>query len=303
MSNHNSPTLSPGEVALARHHTYALLSRLFFEGLTAELRPYAVELVGETATTTGFNADEAAAAHHNLFRFNVFPFQAIFRDASGLLGGEESGRVRAAYAEAGFRVDAEPDQIGHELGLLAFLCGAEAEAQRDERAAAAAHARRLQKAFLQAHLLLWLPPFATALGRAGQPFYAALAALTLDIVADHAAALAGQLVPAGPPLPAPPDLLAQEKTGLKEIAGYLTTPPFSGLYLSRDAINAVGRAHKLPRGFGGRQQLLTNLLHTAVQYDSLEAVLGGFTAVVQEWQAAYANQAAQHPHLAPFVAA
>jgi TorA maturation chaperone TorD len=180
MSNHNSPTLSPGEVALARHHTYALLSRLFFEGLTAELRPYAVELVGEAATTTGFNADEAAAAHHNLFRFNVFPFQAIFRDASGLLGGEESGRVRAAYAEAGFRVDAEPDQIGHELGLLAFLCGAEAEARQDGREEAAAHARRLQKGFLQAHLLLWLPPFAAALERAGQPFYAALAALTLD---------------------------------------------------------------------------------------------------------------------------
>jgi hypothetical protein len=35
----------------------------------------------------------------------------------------------------------------------------------------------------------------------------------------------------------------------------------------------------------------------------LEAVLGGFTAVVQEWQTAYADQAAQHPHLAPFVAA
>ena len=304
MKRSEMPDLAPEEMALARSHTYALLSRLYQVGLTAELRPYALALLGTAvpeAFGADFDADQAAAAHYGLFSLDLFPFQSIFRDAAGLLGGEESAQVRAAYAEAGYYVDAEADHVGQELAFLAFLCGAEAEAPQDGPADAA-RARARQKRFLEAHLLSWLPPFTAALGHTGQPFYAALGELTLAFVADHAAALGPELVPGGRPLPAPPALLAEARTSLKDIAAQLVTPPSSGLYLGRGAIGRLGRAHRLPRGFGGRQQMLANLLHTAVQYDSLDGVLGGLTAVVQEWQTTYANQTAQHPHLVPFIA-
>jgi putative dimethyl sulfoxide reductase chaperone len=185
--------LSASDIALARHHTYTLLGRLYADGLTAELLPYAKELLGETAVTqyaipnTQYDPNEAAATHHTLFRFNIFPYQSIFCDASGLLGGAESERVRAAYLESGFET-AEPDHIASELHFLAFLCAAEAEARQDGLMAIAAQCQTRQANFLRDHLLTWLPPFVIALEQAGQPFYAALATLTLDFVADHASA-------------------------------------------------------------------------------------------------------------------
>jgi putative dimethyl sulfoxide reductase chaperone len=304
--------MKPVAVALARHYTYTLLGRLYADGLTTELLPYARALLGETAVTqyalrtTQYDVNEAAATHHTLFRFNIFPYQAIFRDASGLLGGAESERVRAAYLESGFET-AEPDHIAAELRFLAFLCAAEAEARQDGLADVATQCQSRQAAFLGNHLLTWLPPFVIALERAGHPLYAALATLTLDFVADHAAAVGATLVVAQ-------DTVAQDapgqaqglplqdtKTGLKDIARYLITPPHSGLYLSRDAIAELARACDLPRGFGGRQQMLSNLLYTAVEYDSLHEVLGELTAVTKQWQNKYAHQIKQHPHLATFI--
>jgi putative dimethyl sulfoxide reductase chaperone len=302
--------MKPVAVALARHHTYTLLGRLYTDGLTTELLPYARELLGETAVApyairnTQYDPNEAAATHHTLFRFNIFPYQSIFRDASGLLGGAESERVRAAYRESGFET-AEPDHIASELRFLAFLCAAEAEARQDGLAEAVAQCQTRQANFLRDHLLTWLPPFIIALEQNSHPFYAALATLTLDFVADHAATVGATIVVAqdtvaqdapgqaqGPPL-------QDAKTGLKDIARYLITPPQSGLYLSRDAIGELARAHDLPRGFGGRQQMLSNLLYTAVQYDSLNEMLGELTAVVHQWRSGYTKLEGQYPHLIP----
>jgi putative dimethyl sulfoxide reductase chaperone len=301
--------LTPAETALARHHTYTLLGRLYAKGLTAELLPHANELLGEllyTLPTTHYDPNEAAATHHTLFRFNIFPYQAIFRDASGLLGGVESERVRSAYQASGFET-AESDHIAAELHFLAFLCAAEAEARQDGLAEVAAHCQARQAAFLGDHLLTWLPPFVIALERSGQPFYAALATLTLDFVADHAATTVGAPLVADPDLMGqaqgrpPQEMLAYEKTSLKDIARYLITPAHSGLYLSRDAIGDLARAHDLPRGFGGRQQMLSNLLYTAVQYDSLPLVLTGLGAVLAEWHSGYTKIEGQYDHLAPFL--
>jgi putative dimethyl sulfoxide reductase chaperone len=310
----SSINLTAAEIALARHHTYTLLGRLYTDGLTADLLPYSRELLGETQyaiRTTHYDPNEAAASHHTLFRFNIFPYQSIFCDASGLLGGAESERVQAYYRESGFET-AEPDHIASELRFLAFLCAAEAEARQDGLMASAAQCQVRQANFLRGHLLTWLPPFVIALEQNGHPFYAALATLTLDFVADHAAAVGATLVVAQETVVQ--DTVAQDapgqvqdlplqdaKTGLKDIARYLITPPHSGLYLSRDAIGDLARAHDLPRGFGGRQQVLSNLLYTAVQYDSLNELLGELTAVVHQWQYGYTKFKGKYPHLIPFL--
>jgi putative dimethyl sulfoxide reductase chaperone len=314
----SSINLTAAEIALARHHTYTLLGRLYADGLTTELLPYARELLGKAAVapttpeapyairTTQYDPNEAAASHHTLFRFNIFPYQSIFCDASALLGGAESERVQAYYRESGFET-AEPDHIAAELRFLAFLCAAEAEARQGGLMASAAQCQVRQANFLRGHLLTWLPPFVIALEQNGHPFYAALATLTLDFVADHAATVGATLVVAQDTVvqDAPgqvQDLPLQDaKTGLKDIARYLTTPPHSGLYLSRDAIAELARACDLPRGFGGRQKMLSNLLYTAVQYDSLNEVLGALTAVVHQWRSGYTKFKGQYPHLIPFL--
>jgi putative dimethyl sulfoxide reductase chaperone len=255
-----------------------------------------------------FDAGEAAAAHHQLFGLNVFPYEAIFRDPSGLLGGAVGEAVAASYRQAGYAPEtaaSSPDHAGYELGLLAFLCGAEADAVGDGLRATVERVQGLQRDFLDQHLLAWLAPLVVAIREqsgarsAYYPFYAALAELALALIDDHAAALGG--LPERWSLPAPPPLLASEKTGLKQIAAYLLAPGYSGLYLSRDAIGELARALDLPHGFGGRQQIMANLLRAAAQYGQMAPAVAHLRQVSGRWQASYRSLTGTA--LAPYAAA
>ena len=128
-----------------------------------------------------------------------------------------------------------------------------------------------------------------AVRRHNHPFYALLGDLTLDLALDHRAALgpSAEALPPTPPLPVPPALLDDAKTGLKDIADYLTTPAWSGLYLSRTDIARLGRAEHLPRGFGARTQMLTNLLRAAADFDRLDPLLTQVDALATTWQSYY----------------
>lgn len=294
--------LTPAQTAVARQRAYALFSRLFRDGITTATRPF-LESIPELADglKRPFQPDEAAAAHHDLFQFNVLPYESLFLAADGLLGGSVSHAVSHSYQQVGWQVDAaasSPDHIGHELGLLAFLSAAEADAWADDLLPEAVRMRQRQSDFLQGHLLRWLPPFVLAIRRQAHPFYAKLAALTLALAADHVTAF---VATDAFTLPPPPDLLADEKTGLKEIAAFLMTPLHSGLFLSRDDVARLGRAHQLPRGFGGRAQLLTNLLRTAVQYDAFPTLVSALQALLAAEETAYEAMLHDHPPLAPFV--
>ncbi|UCG25880.1 MAG: hypothetical protein JSW55_07810, partial [Chloroflexota bacterium] len=88
---------------------------------------------------------------------------------------------------------------------------------------------------------------------------------------------------------ASPVLLEDDSTGLKEIAEFLLTPIYSGIYLSRDDIGRLARQQGVPRGFGDRQHLLLNLLRSAVKYEALGAVIDGLKDLAGQWEAAYAD--------------
>lgn len=300
------PDLTPAMAALARERTYRLFSQLYLRGLSSSLLPLVRALPGLAEWIPAeVNEDMVAADHHHLFRFNLFPYQSIFLDAEGLLGGAESDRVRRSYRLCGFAVeeDGNPDHIGHELNLMAFLCGAERDAWEDGEAETARHMRQRQRDFLQSHLLLWIFPLTVGVRRQGQRFYGALADLTLELIHDHALALErdGALPEATAfRLPDPPALLKKNKTGLKEIAAYLVTPPYAGLFISRDAIGQLGRELEIPRGFGDRQQTLVNLMRSAAQYDAFPALLEALQEMVREWAVAYSDQQDKMPELAPF---
>ena len=283
-------------VAVAYSRLYELLRDLFLRGLTADLLPQ-VATIDELRVTLPpiFDADESAALFQSTFGFNVFPYQSLFLDPAFLLGGAESARIRQFYAAAGYAPDlstGEPDHIGHELGLLAHLCGAEADALADDQPRAAAQARALQQRFLDEHLLWWLPCLAAALQRQPAPFYAALADVTVTLVAAHRAALPPAPAPAGDRLPACSQPLDDPATGLQEIAAFLAAPVCSGIYLSREDIAALARGAGLPRGFGDRRLMLTNLLRAAGEFDSVAAVAAALRTVAAEFEVAYSRSAA-----------
>jgi TorA maturation chaperone TorD len=290
------------QMVLVRSRTYALLGRLYLRGLTQDTLDAVARFPELTRSLPEmFDTDEAAADYQHLFGFNVFPFQSFFLDPAGLLGGDETERVIHFYGETGFPSDTlgeSADHIDHELGLLAFLSGAEEDAREDDLPAVAERMAGLQGEFLERHLLRWLPPLALAIRQQGQPFYTALVELTVATVAAHWANLGGE---AGSEftLPAGPDLLGDDGTGLREIAAYLLAPAYSGIYLSRDDIGRLAQEQRLPRGFGGRQEMLLNLLRSAAHYEALESLLFSLQALAGDWATAYREMAAR-PQPLPF---
>ncbi|HSM56571.1 MAG TPA: molecular chaperone TorD family protein, partial [Candidatus Sulfomarinibacteraceae bacterium] len=191
--SHTTPGAGWGPKARARSHSYALFSRLFLSPITAEILPY-LHAVDELQVTLPHPVDleELAADHHQLFAFNVFPYEAVFLDDSGLLGGAVTDAVRRRYRQAGYQTEAtasSPDHIGHELGLLAFLSAAEAEAHEDREQGHVERLHGVQSDFLQHHLLRWLPPLVLALRDHQLPFYARVGQMTLQLVQDQMADL------------------------------------------------------------------------------------------------------------------
>ncbi|MCP4426335.1 MAG: molecular chaperone TorD family protein [Chloroflexi bacterium] len=296
------------DFAVARHRTYALLGQLYLEGVTAastsDLQSplssgstfptlQSIPELAETLPNT-FDADEAAAEYQTLFGFNVFPYESIFVDESGLLGGAATDAALTSYRQAGFSFgdsSASADHIGHELGLLAHLCGAEADALADDLPLVAERMRDLQRDFLQKHLLRWILPFALAVRGQERPFYAALADLTLEFISDH---VSGIGIPKTQPLENFGNWnsrnipnLQDDKTSLKDIVEYLTTPPHSGIYLGRDDVARLAQRQNLPRGFGDRTQMLINLLRSAAQYDLMPNLLADLEEVAKIWADEY----------------
>lgn len=281
------------ETATAHSHAYEFIGRLYLAGLTAKLLPF-VEAIPMLAAARldPFDSEREAADHQHLFGFNVFAHESIFLDQHSMLSGPVTEAVVATYQQAGFLPtlrDVPADHVGHELGLLAFLCGAEADAWEDDETGQAQRMRTMQRSFLDDHLLRWLPALAQGIRQQQEPFYAALVELTLDLVVEHRNSL-GEEPLAGPAaflLPPSPPLLGQEEVRPRQLAAFLLTPAYSGLYLSRDDIARLGQRFSLPRGFGERRQMLTNLLKSAVRYDSLHPLLAAFRDMVHWWQRSY----------------
>ncbi len=278
---------SSQQTAVACARAFDLFSQLYRHGLTPTLRAQVAKLpVLATVTPRPYDSDEAAASFQTLFGLDVFPYQSLFLDPAGLLGGRETARVRDSYRAMGFAVDedCEPaDHLAHELAALTFLCQAEAEAWEDGRADMVARAQQLQASFLDEHLLAWLPAFTVAVQRQGGPFYAELAELTLALAVERRRSLVrggqGQPTwPAGEDLPLP-DLDAPH-TDLDAIAGFLLTPAYSGLYLSRGDVIRLGRAAGTPHGFGERRQMLRTFLRSAAEFDRFGPALAALQAIV-----------------------
>ena len=163
--------------------------------------------------------------------------------------------------------------------------------------------RRLQQAFLDEHLLWWLPVFVQAVRSQQDDFYTVVAEMTQDLIIAHRLEMDDGR-PSGSPtlssrLPVCPDPLSAPEAGLTEIADFLATPVYAGVYLSRDDVARLSRACALPRGFGDRRQMLTNFLRAAAEFDSVGAATNALLALTGEYAPAYAQFAACGAVFAP----
>lgn len=109
------------------------------------------------------------------------PYESVYRESN--IMGDSTRAVIECYSEAGFgEIDntAGPqDHLGVELKFIALLCQRESQQRDAGEDAEALNTLKMEKTFLDDHLLRWMPDFQGAVARHDpHPFYEALVSLT-----------------------------------------------------------------------------------------------------------------------------
>ncbi len=266
--------MGPVMLAEARSRGYGLLGQALLGGLTPQTTRRLRQTPLGALLPEDADLDELAAAHHRLLSAEVHPYASLFLspDPAGCIDP-----IRDAARSAGFHIDASsvrPDHLGIALLVLSFLCGATADAGADQRADIAQQTEALAQSFLSTWLMPWLPPLLAAVEAHDDGLWAAVVRTAAELAESHVSE------PGTLTLPEPPALLEEASTDLRAIAGWLLTPCHCGAFLSRADIGGLSRGVSVPRGFGGRQQELTQLLRAAAEYGELDAVLGRLDALL-----------------------
>jgi TorA maturation chaperone TorD len=272
------------------------LARLISEPLRAEQLP-ALGQFGELQAAAsslphqGEELDEelSAALHQEFFGFNVLPFAGVYLNPDGSIGGSVTSDLIDILRPIGLGHDPRgesPEHLGRMLQLLGALQG-EAFAQTGARAEAldGAIAQLLDRC-----LLPWLPAVVQSLQSMGQPFYYALAQQIWRQTLAHRAELGAYQTQ---PVELEPDLLENPKTGLRQIADYLASPCRCGLNVDAAMITRASRFAGIPRGFGGRSQMLETLLFSAADQHALPQVVAGLLEGFEASQSGFEQLAGQ----------
>ncbi|MBI2390960.1 MAG: molecular chaperone TorD family protein [Deltaproteobacteria bacterium] len=149
------------------------------------------------ALASDASIEQLRAEHAQLFlgatRSKSPPWESVYLSDEKLVWQGPAYAVLNSYVRAGFGYDGmtsvPPDHVGRELMFVATLAVESANAEDEDRGAELAAARR---AFLEEHVLRWVPQFASDVRKnASTEFFQALAdglAITLRTEAEGARA-------------------------------------------------------------------------------------------------------------------
>ena len=274
--------------AFQRHKAYLLLSKIFAEGITSTTISICKDIPSLSPLLPEvYDEDACSAAYQDLFGFNVLPFAGVYLSEDGRLGGDLHHQLNSWYLSHGFEEllssSTPPDHISAQLGFLALLCASEANTSQEN---AASLISQTQSLFLNEHLLVWALPFLHALKNQTEPFYTEVAELTEALILDHVNDL-GKDERGEYTFTAIPDILSQQKSGIKHIAEHLIRPIYSGVYFSKRDIKLIAGKLNIPTGFGDRTQMLSNTFRSAISFDMLPQFLNALNSHVQSFKDAY----------------
>jgi TorA maturation chaperone TorD len=208
----------------------------------------------------------AAAAHAELFSFQLYPYASVYVGAEGMLGGDAADRVAGFWRTLGFPPPAEPDHLAALLGLLAALA-------EDP----AAPARRARHALLWEHLLPWLPAWLSKLDEVAPDCHRAWGALLREALVQQAEEL-------GPPtalsahLRQAPRLEDPRESGGGALVASLLAPVQSGIVVTRSDLARAART----LGLGLRHGERVFILNAFIAQDA-PAVLGWLGTEAARW--------------------
>jgi TorA maturation chaperone TorD len=180
-------------VTAARAHVYDLLVTVFrrpldashLERLRAPEMLAAMAAAGIDPGSEFINGDGEA-----LLDRRAIDDTHLFKDPVARIAPYEADEVRRFMAEVGFAVPPEggelPDHISVELAFMGELARREAGALGAGDQETAEFSASVQRRFLAAHLGRWAERFARKVwSRATTPFYAAMAELLAEFVAEE----------------------------------------------------------------------------------------------------------------------
>ena len=119
------------------------------------------------------------------------PYESVYAGSDQRPLMQASVGVRQAYAEAGVGMPEEvrdqPDFIGFELDFMRHLTDQEAQAWADGNREEALKVLEKERAFLEEHIVRWVPRFCDVMGKeAWLGFYQGIAKMTKGFVLDEA---------------------------------------------------------------------------------------------------------------------
>lgn len=223
--------------------------------------------------------DEAAlrelrATYARLFLIDVPVYASIYLDVPPVIGGEASLEWEWTLSASGHPLSsleraAAPDHVGLYLRALAA-----AERDRSPRLAG----------LVLREALRWLPQALTAVDRNDEGgFYARVADLTAHVLQACAAATPSTAI-----LAASDDLSKPqpEDDSLREVARWLSTPAWSGWFLSKSALRRLSRPFGVAVGMVDRDQMLEQVFEASALDERTDELLDALLAEWHYWRAA-----------------
>lgn len=127
------------------------------------------------------NVESTRLFHTAVDELPAPPYESVWTDGEGLLGGPSTSAVALAYREAGLSVAEEPgaslpDHVSREFEFLAHAARSEARAVEAESHLDAEVWHERARTFMWAHTMRWVPQFFQAIIADGRSeFFGALA--------------------------------------------------------------------------------------------------------------------------------
>ena len=243
-----------------------------FRSLGALVEPPGAELL-RVARLLDLGEPPDAAAHTELFTFQLYPYASVYLDPRGMLGGEARDRVGGFWRALGQKPPTEPDHLAVMLAFYAGLCEQSQSQDPD-------HLNRwdqARKAYLWEHLLSWLPVFLIKLESLAPPFYRNWSRILSEALRHEAKALGAQERLALHLRSAPP-MTDPRKDGLDEFLDALLSPVRSGVIWVRADFSRAARELGLGSRAGERRFILKALLG-----QEHRATLGWLAQRAQHW--------------------
>jgi TorA maturation chaperone TorD len=211
---------------------------------------------------------ELRVAYTRLFLVEVPPYASLFLEAPPVVGGETSRTWEAFLAAR-----------GRPLASLERAAAADHAGLYVQALAAAERTRDVPAVLPQA--LSWLPQFLTTLQRNdGEGFYGRVAALTALALQESARAISPTTIPACAPPPDPED------DSLRVLARWLSTPAWSGWFLTKSRIHQLAAHFGASIGLQEREHMLEQAFEASALDEQTAFLLDALLAEQQKWQEA-----------------